>query len=148
MKKANVLFYGTGVLLSLIGIGAVAAGWGFISEPNGSGVGIPLEYLKNSPFDDFLIPGIVLFSVNGLASIAGAVLAFMKNHYSGIFTMVLGAAMMIWIGAQVYWMDWSSWLQPTFLAIGVVEMALGFLMHDEMGENHIFFHHHRGSHSH
>jgi hypothetical protein len=148
MKKERVLFYSTGTLLLLIGIGAVAAGWAFIQDPNGSGVGISLDYLKDSPFKDFLIPGIVLFSVNGVASLIGAVLAFFKNRNSGIFTMILGVAMLIWIAAQVYWLGWSSWLQPTFLAVGAIEIALGFLMYGEKRDNHMILHRHGGSHSH
>ncbi|MFD3449364.1 hypothetical protein ACFDTO_32830 [Microbacteriaceae bacterium 4G12] len=134
MRKMNTLFYSAGMLLLLVGIGAVAAGIGFIMKPDGSGVGISLYLLKKSPFDDYLIPGIVLLSVNGIAGIAGAILAFMKKHYSGIATMILGVALMIWIAAQVYWIGFVSWLQPAFLAIGAIETALGFLLYEQMKE--------------
>lgn len=107
-----------------------------------------MDYLKDSPFNDFLIPGIVLLSVNGVASLAGAILAFLKNHYSGYFTMVLGFAMLIWITAQVYWIGWSSWLQPVMLVVGAIEIGLGYLMYAEMGRNQISFRGRGGSHSH
>lgn len=146
MNTKKALFYSTGVLLSLIGLSASAVGIALIVAPEG-GYGLTLELLQDSPFKDYLIPGIILLAVIGIGSMGGAVLAFMKHRFTPSATMVLGLAMIIWISAQVYWMGWQSWLQPTFLAIGVVELGLGFFMNEWNQENHGMFHH-RGTHAH
>jgi hypothetical protein len=48
-------------LLAFLGIGAIGGGGALIISPSGKLLGgIPLSLLKNSPFNDFLIPGIIL----------------------------------------------------------------------------------------
>jgi hypothetical protein len=127
MNKSKVLSYSTGMLLLLVGIGAVVVGMGLVIEPSGDRIGLPLDLLKNSPFEDFLIPGFALFVINGFGSLFGALLVFLKNRFAGFTTMILGIAMIIWITAQVIWIGWESLLQPIFL-VGLVELALGFLL--------------------
>jgi hypothetical protein len=131
MKKLTVLSYLTGALLIVVGLGAVVVGYGLMTDPSGTGIGLPLDLLRRSPFNDYFIPGIALFSVNGATSLVGAFLAFRKNQFTGFVTLTLGIAMVIGIGAQVYWIGWESWLQPTFLAVGFIEIALGYLLLDE-----------------
>lgn len=112
----------------LVGIGAVAAGVGFIQKPNGSNLGMTVDLLNNSPFDNFIIPGIVLLTMNGLGSLFGAFLCFKLRLTAGTFTSILGIAMIIWIVAQVYWIGLQSWLQPTFFIVGVMETIFGFML--------------------
>ena len=70
------LLNGLGALQAFIGVGAVAGGLGLALDPSGESVGIPLELLAETPFTTFLIPGIVLFAVNGLGSLTGAIASF------------------------------------------------------------------------
>lgn len=128
MKNHNALFYFTGVLQLFIGIGAVAAGIGFMMEPDGSNLSMSVELLKESPFKDFLIPGIVLFSVNGIGSLIGCFLSFKRHPSAGTAGMILGMVLIIWIVAQVYWIHLISWLQPLFFIFGMFEFILGYLL--------------------
>ena len=128
MNKKIALFYWTGALQLFVGIGAVASGIGFILEPDGSNLSMSLGLLKKSPFEDFLIPGIVLLSINGLGSILGSFFSFRRHLFAGKITMILGIAMVIWISAQVYWISWISWLQPVYFVLGVIEIILGFIV--------------------
>src|SRR5690606_15262819 len=41
----------------------------------------PLEMLRFTPFDDYLIPGVVLFSFVGLPSIVAAGVAFRRHRF-------------------------------------------------------------------
>ncbi len=148
MKKTKAISYSTGTMLSLIGLGGLVAGSGLMLQPDGGGLGFTLELLKNSPFEDFLIPGIFLFVINGMASLVGAFLVFTNNRFSGVGTAVLGVAMVIWIAAEVYWVGWVSWLQPTFLVVGAIELALGYFLNAQHPENHGMFTHHHGTPAH
>ena len=125
MNKEKALLNGTGVLQLFIGIGAVAAGIGFILKPDGSNLGMSVELLGESPFEDFLIPGIVLLSINGLGSMLGGLLSFRRHQYAGKVTVILGVAMVIWISMQVYWIGLISWMQPAYFVLGVIEFFLG-----------------------
>lgn len=128
MNKKKVLFYWTGALQLFVGIGAVASGIGFILDPDGSNLSMSLGLLKKSPFEDFLIPGIALLSINGLGSILGSFFSFKRHLFAGKITMILGIAMVIWISAQVYWISWISWLQPVYFVLGIIEIVLGFIV--------------------
>lgn len=62
--KATVAF-----LLLFNGIGAVYGGLNLMLHPDGSSLGLGLNWLKHSPFNNYLVPGIVLFISNGLFSL-------------------------------------------------------------------------------
>ncbi len=127
MKK-NV-FNGMGILQVFIGIGAVAGGLGLALDPSGANLGTPLELLEETPFATFLIPGIVLFTVNGLGSLVGAVTSFARQRYAGAVALALGAFLVAWILLQVYWMAGFHWLHWLYLTLGIVEAALGWSVH-------------------
>ena len=124
MRKS--LFNGLGVLQALIGIGAVAGGLMLVMDPSGETLGVPLELLADTPFAIFLVPGIVLFTVNGLGNLAGAVASFARHRYAGEAAMALGAFLVSWILVQVYWMSGFHWLHGLYLTLGVVEALLGW----------------------
>ncbi|MHC4520685.1 MAG: hypothetical protein ACYTAS_19005, partial [Planctomycetota bacterium] len=100
-----------------IGIGGVGGGVGLISAPSGANLGMSSEVLGASPFSDFLIPGIVLLGVNGLGSIAGGVLSCRRHRHAGLVGVALGAFLILWIIAQVWWIGLVHWLQPAYFVL-------------------------------
>ncbi len=120
-KRVSIIL---GILQIFIGVGAVAGGYAFISDPSGRGIGIPLEFLQGSPFPNYLIPGIVLFTVNGLGSLAAGILTFKRWSYAGELAVVFGAGLMVWIIVQVTIIPYS-WFQPVYFGLGLLELVLG-----------------------
>jgi hypothetical protein len=49
----------------------------------------------------------------------------MKHALTGPAGVFFGGALIIWIVVQVAMIGFSHWLQPTYLAIGAVELLLG-----------------------
>jgi len=127
-KKGRWLAFGLGAFLVFIGLGGVAGGVGLVTEPSGANLGLPLELLSESPFSDYLIPGIVLFVVIGVGSLTGGALSFLRYRYAGQIAAALGAFLIMWIVAQVWWIGLSHWLQPLYFGFGAVELALGLLL--------------------
>ena len=121
-----------GSLQLFIGLGAVAGGFGLVLEPSGANLGMPLEMLNHSPFSDFLIPGIVLLIVNGLGSISGSVLSFKLFQYAAELAFALGAFLIAWILIQVYWINAFHWLHALYLSLGIIELALGWLLRNAL----------------
>ncbi|WP_070121322.1 hypothetical protein [Bacillus marinisedimentorum] len=128
MNKEKRLFWSIGILQGSVGVGAVLAGIGFIMEPDGSNLLMTTDILEDSPFESFLIPGIVLLAVNGLGSLAGAVLSFIQSKAAGEAAIILGTLLMGWIAAQIFWIGYVSFLQPVFFGVGAVEAAVGYFM--------------------
>ncbi len=79
-----------GGLQTFIGVGALAGGLMLMLEPSGSGMGFPVELLQGSPFPDYRIPGVFLFTVNGLGSLVGAGLSFARHRHAGEAAALLG----------------------------------------------------------
>ncbi len=127
-KKGRWIAFGLGAHQVFIGLGGVAGGVGLVSEPSSANLGLPLELLSESPFSDYLIPGIVLLVVNGVGSLAGGVLSFFRYRHTGEIAAALGAFLIMWIVAQVWWIGLLHWLQPLYFGFGVVELTLGLLL--------------------
>src|SRR6056297_1764673 len=111
LKRTRVLV----VIFQLFnGLSALAGGFGLMSDTTGQALGMEIEMLQGTPFPSFLIPGIVLFTVNGLGNIAGFFATTRKHSRSGEIAALFGAIMMIWIISQIAWVGYQSFLQPLY----------------------------------
>lgn len=121
-----------GILQVFIGIGAIPAGLSLITDPTGAGLGMPMDMLAGSPFPNFLIPGLVLLTVNGLGSLVGAVLTFRRQRFAPLVAIGLGIFLIGWIAVQLIMPNLGfHWLHPTYLILGIAEAALGWLFDPE-----------------
>lgn len=114
------------ILHILVGIGALAGGMMAILNPQTPG-GITVDALKNSPFNNFLIPGIILFSVIGLGNLTSAITLHFKVKYHGYISSVFSWALVIWIVVQCTMLRSIVALHVIFFLIGLVEAALAML---------------------
>jgi hypothetical protein len=126
------VFLFEGLLQALIGIGAVVCGLFLVFEPSGNKLGLPLELLSDSPFENYLIPGLLLFSVNGVGNVFGSILSFRRNKYSGYTGMLFGLALILWIIVQIMMIGLVSWLQPFYLLLGMLELLLGVVIYKKL----------------
>ena len=126
MRKKIFLF--EGILQIFIALGAVGGGLGLLLDISGQGMGFSVGMLSNSPFPNYLIPGLVLFTVNGIGNFVGAFLSFRKHPFSGYAGIFLGGFLVAWILVQVWVVGWVSWLQSFMLSLGVLELALALLL--------------------
>lgn len=122
-----------GVLLAFVAVGALPAGYSMITQPDGSGLGMNPDFFKeNALFSNFFVPGLFLFFGNGLAHLAAAIMCFLKKPLSGKFAMMLGIYLMIWITIQIFSIRESSFMQPLFFVIGLIEFILGRSLHHKL----------------
>ena len=115
---------GLAALEIFIGLGALPAGWALVADPSGGALGMPREWLRGSPFADYLVPGLVLFVVNGVGQLAGGVLTFLQRGPYRALAAGLGLFLLLWIAAQVYWIGYGSFLQPLYFLLGLLELGL------------------------
>lgn len=112
-------------LQAFIALGAIGGGFIFIRDPSGATMGLPVSLLEGSIFRDYLVPGLFLFVVNGLGSLAGAILTFARDRRAGPVAIALGLILMAWIVIQVAIIRSFHWLQVLYFALGLVEALLG-----------------------
>jgi len=121
-----------GIVQVFIAVGAIPAGLSMIFQPDGSGIGISTDILLDSPFSDFLVPGLFLLLVNGLCNAIGAFFSFRRNNYAGLIGLSLGIIMILWICTQVYLVGLIHFLQPLFFVVGLGELILGYFFNTKI----------------
>jgi hypothetical protein len=102
------LYYILGLLQAVTAIGAIPAGIGYLMDTSGQAMGTSTELLANSPLKSFLLPGLFLLLVNGLAHIAGSVLSFTRHRYAGYSGLILGILLTLWIIIQIAWITLTA----------------------------------------
>jgi hypothetical protein len=115
--KTRYLIY---ALLGVLSTGAFYGSIPFILAPDGSMLGMGAEMLDDSIFQNYLIPGIILFLVFGIGSLFtlyGLIrrpdirwpekLNLLSDHYwAWTFSIYIGSGLIIWINVQLL-MLWS-----------------------------------------
>ncbi len=120
MKKIRVSLI---VLQGFVGIGALAGGMAAITNPNNP-MGVTVEALENSPFSNFLIPGIILFAIIGVGNIVSAIALGLDFRYQGYVSSIFSWALVIWIVVQCIMLNEIVPLHIIFFIIGLVEAVL------------------------
>lgn len=110
-------------LHAFVGIGALAGGLGAILNPQ-EPMGASVELLKNSPFNNFLIPGIILFAVIGLGNVISAFIIRSKSQYRGFLSSIFSWALVIWIVVQCIMLNSVHYLHIIYFIIGLIEVIL------------------------
>ena len=119
------VYIGLGAIQAFIGLGALGGGFMLVRDPSGSALELPMSLLEESPFPDFLIPGMFLLAVNGVGSMIGAGLSFTRRRYAQEIAIVLGAILVAWIVIQVVIISSFHWLHVLYFILGVVELGIG-----------------------
>jgi len=117
-KDERILF----ALHLFVGIGAI--GGGLAAILNDEPLGMPVEALKNAPFSNYLIPGMVLFAVIGLGNLLGAAVLRSGWRLRGYTSFLLGWALVIWIVVQCIILQEVVFLHVLYFLIGAVKAAL------------------------
>jgi len=118
------------ILLFFNGVSAIFGGVGLISDPSGAAMRMPLEFLENTPFKDYLIPGVILFTVNGILSILIFVLTSIKVKGYAWFIIFEGCVLTIWLTVQIIMIrEFYPPLHVPYYLVGILLIVSGsFLM--------------------
>ncbi len=128
------------IALGFLALGAIGGGGVLIISPTGELIGMPISELENSPFNSFLIPGIILFSVLGLipllliialikkpeSRLAEQINIFKDMHWSWTFSIYIAFTLIGWIQIQMIFLQSVHWLHTfyMFYAITIIIIAL------------------------
>lgn len=137
-KARNFLLF----LLGFLSIGAMGGGIVLIISPSGELLGMPLSTFKNMPFDSFLIPGIILFTLLGLlpallifalirkpeSGLADGLNLYRDMHWSWTFSIYIGFALIGWIHIQLIFLQAGVfWLHTFYLFYGIFLIIIALL---------------------
>ena len=105
-------------------LGAIPVGLSLVSDPTGSGMSMPREWIADTIFGSYFVPGLYLLVFNGLGMVIATALTIRRHWSAPWLTAILGVGLIVWIGVQLAIIPETSWLQWMFLATG---FALGFV---------------------
>ena len=128
MKTTKTLRVFSVVLLIFLGIGAVYGGGTLVIDPSGELLGLPLYVLNDTPFMDFMIPGLILLLFVGLLSF---VIMFMTiKKYSKYEWMIIsqGIVLGIWLTTEIIMGIFDPFFHYTYYVVGALLIVSGGLI--------------------
>jgi hypothetical protein len=109
--------------------GAVYGGWSLLGDPTGNSLGMPANtLLVGTPFDDYLVPGLVLFTVNGAFPLLVAVATLMRMPMARYGHLAVGLLLTGWMAVQVMLIGLNATIQVVFFLLGLLILALGAMV--------------------
>ena len=128
-------------LLLLLSLGALAGGGALLAEPDGRALGVPVALLAGTPFRDYFIPGVLLFTFLGVYP---AVVSFAlwrrpswkwperlnpirRMHWAWMAGLSVGIALIVWILSQMMLLGCCYALQYLYLGWGVLVLIVAAL---------------------
>jgi hypothetical protein len=82
-------------LLVLQALGGLAGGGALAAKPDGSLLKMPLSYIRDSPFPDYRIPGLLLFLVLGVFPLVVAVGLLQRRPWAWYGAFAVGCGLII-----------------------------------------------------
>ena len=128
-------------LIGFLALSAIGGGLVLIIAPNGKLMGMPLSLLEKSPFDSFLIPGIILFTVLGIAPVLLARALFKKidsklaekfnffkdMHWTWSFSIYIAFVLIFWLQIEMQMLSAVGWLHTFYMLLAVVMIFVALL---------------------
>jgi hypothetical protein len=126
------------ILLVFIGVGAIISGAMLFITPDGHLFQWTTEQLTGTPFSNYLIPGLILFTLLGLFPLfvsygllkkpnwawPKTINPIKKQHWAWTASWVAGTIMLIWIVVETALLGLISFLQPVIAVYGLLIIIL------------------------
>jgi hypothetical protein len=130
-------FYPLCLIFAFLSLGALYGGGALIIDPNGVLIGLPSGSWERIPFGDLLVPGVILFFLNGVFPIlillglilkpawnwANALNLYTGRHWAWAYSLYSGIILIAWIAIQLLYVQ-PFILQPLFIAVGLLILIL------------------------
>ncbi len=115
-------------LLILLGIGAVYGGVTLIIDPSGELLGLPLAELDTTPFNNYLIPGVILLIMVGLLPFFIAYSTIRKLSKYEWLIIFQGVILTIWLTTEIVMGIFDPFFHYTYYATGILLVLCGIIL--------------------
>ncbi len=113
-----------GLLALLLAVGLLAVACGIVLIVNG--LGMPLSTLATTPFDSFLIPGLLLSVVVGGSLLGAACLIWVRHPLAWIASLGAGLILLGWIVVEAVMIADGRVLQAIILIAALLIVGLAW----------------------
>jgi hypothetical protein len=121
-----VRYYLLIVAVLVQGLSGIGGGVALLADPTGGLIGMPISMLAGSPFDDFLLPGLILLLVLGIVPLCVSWGLWRRRPWAWHGSVFVGASLVVWIAVQVAMVGHRGDppLQAIYGGLGVAILAL------------------------
>ena len=116
----RLIRYILGSLLIVLAVNAFGGGYYGMAGAKG----VPVEWLKGSPFSDYFIPGLFLFIVIGGSALFAGIAIFRRHKIARPAALICGIITLLWIVIQISIIGYVSWMQPATLIAAILILTL------------------------
>lgn len=109
------------------GLSGVVGGIGLVADPSGSNMRIPVSWLEGSPFNDYLIPGLILLTVLGVFPLFVVYGLWKRLFWSWAAALLVSLALVIWILVEILIIGYHP-MPPLQLIYGGIGIAMIILV--------------------
>lgn len=107
-------------LHTLVGFSAVAGGLSLINNPRM----MPVEWLDGTFFDNYFLPGVILFGVVGLSSVIAGLSMILKISGRYMASLMASLILIFWLTAEIAIIGEIHFLQILYYALGLLSVYL------------------------
>jgi hypothetical protein len=116
------------VLLFLLGVSALFGACSLIFDLWGDTLKMPSDLLDFAPFEDYLIPGILLGIFNGILSLTIAILVILKIRLQALLIIIQGCVLMVWLTAEVIMKIYYPSITLPYYVLAILLIICGVLL--------------------
>lgn len=134
MKLRPFSVYLLAFLLFFLALGGLLGGINLVLYPSGDLLSMPLSLLQNSPFRDYLIPGMILLIFLGTFPLllvyallvrpswtwANVLNIYSGQHWAWAYSVYTGIILIVWIDIQIMLVGYGHIIQTLYALLGVV----------------------------
>lgn len=113
--------------VGVLGISGVAGGDQFVLAPSGDIIGLSTTLLRGSPFESFLLPGIILFTVLGVYPLIVLYGLYRGSRWAWPAALSVGVALIVWVLVEGAIIGFGKRLQYPHLVQGLTIVVLALL---------------------
>ena len=118
-----------GLVLEVLLAGtAIWAALSMISTPDGSGMQMPVSWLRNTPFRDYFVPGLFLLLANGLLPLMVVLLALTGQRSAPLGMLLSGVLLIGWLSIQLAMIRMvHPVMHPTLYVVAIALATIGYV---------------------
>lgn len=114
------------IILLFVGITAAVSGVLLIVAPKGGIISLPLDILSDSPFNSFIIPGIILAVLVGGMNLLAVLFNFKKHPRRYDWAMAGGVMITGWIVGQMILIKTINWFHIVYILCGMLTILIAY----------------------